>query len=194
MARRRGIALCVLGLAGATGARLGRPAQADPGWGGLLQPPCPPPQDPPPPQNPPPSQPPPPGKATVTLHASRLYTVYGRQIKLTGKVTGAPAGRSTSLRLTSRAPAYKRSFLDEPGETDSKGRFTFYVQAKLNSTYRVVIDEQSLTGRGNRDGVRVYPALNVDIGHDDYGDPDSIYVTVDGPSSFYFKTEKSAER
>jgi hypothetical protein len=48
--------------------------------------------------------------------------------------------------------------------------------------------KQSVTGRGNRVGVRVYPALNVDFGHNDYGDPDSIYVLAEGPSRLFFKT------
>jgi hypothetical protein len=170
-------------------------AYADPPpCGGLLQPSCPP---PPPPQDPPPSQPPPPpppGEAKITLHASKPYSVDGEGITFSGRVTGAPAGRTTRIVLTSRAPAYRRQLLDVPGETDENGRFRIYARPHVNSTFRVVIRPgQSVTGRSNPVGVRVYPGLSVGIGHDDSGNPSSIYMTISGPAQLYFKTETSAE-
>jgi hypothetical protein len=187
VARGRAIALCIVAVA--SGCSLTSGAQADPGCGGLLQPPCPP---PPPPQNPPPdqpSQPPPPGEARVTLHASRLYSTWGEQVTFSGKVTGAPAGSATRIVLRSWATAYKRQFVDMPGETDAAGRFRIYARPQVNSTFRVVVERgQRVTGRSNRVGVRVYPSLTVDFGHDDYGNPDSIFVTADGPSQLYTPT------
>jgi hypothetical protein len=189
--RTRPIALCAVVLASAC--VLPSAAQADPGCGGLLQPPCPPP--PPPPQDPPPQQqPPPPGEARISLRASKPYSVAGAPITFSGRVTGAPAGRSTRILLTSRAPAYKRQFLDISADTDENGRFRISARPPINSIFRVVVDRgQSVTGRSNPVAVRVYPGLNVDIGEDDYGNPNSIYMTISGPAQLYFKTETSAE-
>jgi hypothetical protein len=174
-------------------------AHADPPpCGGLLQPPCPEPQPPPPERPPPEEQPPPaPSAATVTLHAARLYRSYGdhKKIKLTGTVSGAEAGSRTRIRLRSRSSAYNVQFDDVERQTDPEGRFHFWVQPPVNSTFRVEIATgEPVTGASGRVHLRVYPAVSVGFNHDDHGREDKIYLAVDAPPQFGSSTDVAIPR
>jgi hypothetical protein len=170
----------------AFGCALTGAASADPGCGGLLQPPCQPPP-PPPPQDPPPQQqqPPPPGKATITLKANRPYSVYRSKstVTFTGRVRGAPAGSRPRLVLKAWSAAYGQPLPDVPGRTDSAGRFRIVALQQVSATYRVTIAKgESVEGTSRRVRTIAFPSFSLG-----YGQQDRIYLVVHAPAHLSFK-------